>query len=310
MNSSIHKADRNILSFPDTMMKNLRLLLNTTTVVLFLVLALQTCIALPLQVFFLTAGIIILGALAYLALAELLTLVRLETQGQLVKTATVVDIRQNSVGWQRLQVNISVPEGGTIKKWMDDTTSTKSISMCQRYRRQPYHPRSVGDVVTVRLSKDWKYCRLHESDDDDQATLSSSFSCTCRHVGTIMTILSLGAIVATGKMFVLVFLLVTQRACGETCTTFRCEDEFETRMLYACLVGATVYTDIFFVVKQRYFDSFPSLTDVDFQRTDEEDDEGSRLLLLPEVVENDDTKGFTSEMTVLTLTSTESTESV
>lgn len=245
-------------------MKHLRFLLNVATILIFLVLALQSCLALPIEVFCLTTGIVILGALAYLAGHELWILVRLETRGKPV-SGRVVNVRKNRVGWQRLQVELQVPEG-TLKKWTDDTSTTT----CDRLER--------GDVVSVTLSKDWRHCRLHEP--------SSSFY----HMGFIMASLSLGAILATGKMLLLAYLLVTQQACGETCETVHCEDEFQTRMLYAALVGATVYTDLYSIVQQRYFDSFPSLTDIDIQQRND----------ALEADTNADVELGTDEMTALT----------
>ena len=188
-------------SFLPTM--NLRFLLHITTLFVFLVLTLQTCLALPIGVFCLMAGIVVFGALAYLASSELWVLLLLETQGKTVP-ATVVDVRQNRVGWQRLQVKMLVPDG-TLQKWTDETSRTTAT--CK-------HAYNIGDRVTVLLSQDWRHCRLVEP---------SSSLC---QVGTVMTILTLGAVVATGKMLLLIFLLVMRKACVDTCDTDRCQDEF------------------------------------------------------------------------------------
>ena len=278
-------------------MMNIRLLLNSSTVVIFMILTMQTCLALPMEVFLLTAGIVLFGALAYVTATELWILCRLETHGYAVQ-ATVVNVRQNRVGWQRLQVQMPVPpssqggddDGGLLRKWTDETTCTTSPLVC----KPQYSPATIGDTVTVRLSKDWQHCRLYEP--------TTSF---CQ-VGTVMTILSLGAMVATGKMVLLVFLLLSRRACGDICAdTIRCQDEFETRFLYACLVGGTVYMDLWFVVKRRYLDRFPSLAETEIMET-RPDSGGARLSLVESLP--DTTVQGTHEMMALKFASLQSSD--
>lgn len=257
---------------------NLRPVLNIATIFLFFVLTLQTCLALSVEVFCLTGGMVVFGALAYLALSELWVLLLLDTRGFTVP-ATVVAMRQNQVGWQRLQVEMVVP-AGTLQKWTDDISRT--TKGCK-------HAHEIGDQVTVMLSNDWQHCRLLEP------------STSLCQVGTVITILSLAAAVATWKMLFLTFLLVTRRACKDTCHTLRCEDEFDTRVLYAILVGATVYINIFFVVQRRYLDSLPSLTKFEILRRS---DDSSRLETWPE----DPAEQPAFEMTALRVPATSSSD--
>ena len=81
-----------------------------------------------------------------------------------------------------------------------------------------------------------------------------------------MCLLTLASMVTTGKAFFLCFLLMTRQACGDACGTFHCQDEFGIRMFYAFLAGATVYADLLFFVKHRYYEGLPPLTDFQLDR--------------------------------------------
>lgn len=229
-----------------------RRILTGLTAAVFILLAWQTCWALPVQVTVLAAGIVLLGSLAYLAARELHVLWRLTTakaddDGAKKPTARIVAIRSSPAGWQRLQVefDITQPSGGgqvkrrSLRKWVDDTS--------------PDDHSVIGETVSVTLSKDWRHCRLVDS--------PRSF---CRS-GPSMTVLTMIALAATGKTLFLCIALLFQTTCGATCGTFPCgKNEVEIRFFYALLAGAAVYTELHHCIQQRYYKNLPSLTEYEF----------------------------------------------
>lgn len=248
------------------------LTLNLATGVIFVLLALETCFALPIEIFCLATGIVVLGSLAFLAATELRVVISLENSG-FSASATVMDIRKNRVGWQRVRIETRLPDGSLLRKWADDA----------------FRNHNVGDIVAVSISKEHCHCRI------------KSPPSSCWQAGPSIAILCLTTIVATGKTLFLCFYLATQQKCNDTCGSFRCEDEFGIRLFYALLAGATVYTDLCVFVTERYYQNFPSMTEYQLVRVNSHT---TIHQLSSDELDHDE------KMTLVTTASTESADTV
>lgn len=197
----------------------------------------QTCLALPLAVVCLVVGIVVLGSLAFLVIKELYVLALLKDAKAVMKTqGTVIQTCVNQAGWRRLRLQINIPQGRRLRKWVDEDLSNTN--------------HSLGDQVRVILSNDLLHCRIDNG------------SPTCWKSRTTVIALSFAVTVTTGKALLLgLYVLSDHNMCRMTCPMALCQNGLGIRLCYLFLVGATVYMNLYHFLKQRYYDNFPTLSD-------------------------------------------------